>query len=546
MNPSHPEADVLVVGAGPVGLTLACELRRHGVDCHVVDDGNGPTPPEQSRALGVHARTLEVFDVMGVVGPILERGRRIHALNAYHGHRRFARFELDFAGLDTPYPFVLSLSQGETEQILFGRLVGLGGTVQWRTHLEGLHQDATGVSATLTGDNGERRQLRSGWLVGCDGAHSVVRQQLGLPFRGASYDERFLLADVRMAWPMAADEGHLLLTADGPIAAFPLPQADRWRLIDATGAADVTEPAAILERFRQLLHGIGLKDVVPEESAWASSFRISRRTTGRLRVGRCFLAGDAAHIHSPVGGQGMNTGIQDAHDLAWKLALVRAGAAPESLLDSYEAERQPVAEAVLRETDRATWMATLRNPVGRGLRNLVVSWLSRLRSVRRWLTRELSELGVRYRDSPVVAEDWHGASRNGAPRAGDRVPDVELAPSAGGPARLFELLRGTRHTLLLFEDNNPAFSAVDAVAEVVRKRWAALVEPCRVLRPGAGANGSAAAMGRSLLDPDGRLHRRFDARQACVYLIRPDGYVGYRGKPARPERFAAYLERVLR
>jgi 2-polyprenyl-6-methoxyphenol hydroxylase-like FAD-dependent oxidoreductase len=563
MSPSNPETDVLVVGAGPVGLTLACELRRHGVPCRVLDDGDGPTPPEQSRALALHARTLEVFDGMGLAGPILQRGRRIRALDASRGGHRFARFEFDFSGLDTPYPFVISLSQGETEKLLVDRLRGLGGAVEWRTRLEGLSQDADGVSATLAGDADGRRPTRTGWLVGCDGAHSTVRQQLGLPFTGASSGEKFLLADVRMSCSLAPDEGHLLFTADGPVAAFPMPRADHWRLIDATGTADVSEPAAILEQFRRLLRQDGLKGAVIAEAEWASSFHISRRTTGRLRVGRCFLAGDAAHVHSPVGGQGMNTGIQDAHDLAWKLALVRAGAAPPSLLDSYEAERQPVAEAVLRETDRATWIATLKNPVGRGLRDLLAGWLSHWGFARRRITLALSELGINYRGSPVVAEDWTG-HLGGAPRAGDRVPDVELAPerterarsspekekarsnSAGGPARLFDLLRETRHVLLLFEGSGATSADLDGMAEVVRGQRAEQVVPYRVCRPGAVPGGGSVAAVRPLHDPDGRLHRRFDARTACAYLIRPDGYVGYRGRPASPERLAAYLGRVLR
>jgi 2-polyprenyl-6-methoxyphenol hydroxylase-like FAD-dependent oxidoreductase len=545
MNPSNRETDVLVVGAGPVGLTLACELRRHGVPCRVFDDGDGPTPPEQSRALALHARTLEIFDAMGLAGPILQRGRRIRALNVYRGEHRFARLEFDFSGLDTPYPFVLSLSQGETEKLLFDRLRSLGGTVEWRTRLEDLSQDAGGVSAILTGDGDGRRPIRTGWLIGCDGAHSTVRQQLGLPFKGANYDEKFLLADVRMTSSLAPDEGHLLFTANGPLAAFPMPRSDHWRLIDATGTADVSEPAAILEQFRHLLREAGLKEAVIVETEWVSSFHISRRTTGRLRVGRCFLAGDAAHIHSPVGGQGMNTGIQDAHDLAWKLALARSGAAPESLLDSYEAERQPVAEAVLRETDRATWMATLKNPVVRGLRNLLAGWLSHWGFVRRRLTLALSELGVNYRGSPVVAEDWRGRSGSAAPHAGDRVPDIELAASADGPARLFDLLRDTRHTLLLFEGSGATLADVDGLAEMVQGHWEGQVVSYRVCRPGTTPDGGSGAVVRPLPDPDGRLHRRFDARSACVYLIRPDGYVGYRGLPVRPERFTAYLERVL-
>jgi 2-polyprenyl-6-methoxyphenol hydroxylase-like FAD-dependent oxidoreductase len=542
MSASSRDIDVLVAGAGPVGLSMACELRRHGVACRIIDKEVGPTPPEQSRALGIHAATLEVFETLGVLGPALQRGRRVRGLDAYHGGRRFAHFELDFSGLGTPYPFLLSLSQGETERVLIERLAELGGAVEWRTPLEGLSQDAEGVTVTLGMDGGSR-QARAGWVVGCDGAHSTVRHHLGLAFAGDSYPEKFLLADVRLVWQLSQDEGHLLITPEGPIAAFPLPQPGRWRLIDATGTTDVDEPAAIFTRLSDLLRRSGLKGVSISDPEWASSFHISRRAAGHFQAGRCFLAGDAAHVHSPVGGQGMNTGIQDAHNLAWKLALVNAGAAPESLLSTYEAERLPVAQAVLRGTDRATWVATLKNPVGQAIRNLVIDWLSRLAFVRRRLTRELSELGISYRGSPVVAEDWAGDGLPDAPRPGDRAPDVTLGAHAGALTRLFDLLRGTQHTLLLLEGAEPANDrALDAVADLVRVRWPGRVVPWRVSRH---PEADGPAPDRRVPDPEGRLHRLLGARHACLYLVRPDGHVGYRASPPDASRFARYMGRVL-
>jgi 2-polyprenyl-6-methoxyphenol hydroxylase-like FAD-dependent oxidoreductase len=545
MNQSSQDG-VLVVGAGPVGLTMACELRRHGANCRIIDAEAGPTPPEQSRAIGMHARTLEVFDAMGIAAPLVDRGRRVRALNAYQGGRHFARLDLDFSGLDTLFPFVLSLSQGETEQVLVDHLSRLGGSVEWRTQLDELKQDASGVEARLRTEAGDQNEIRVGWLIGCDGAHSVVRHQLGLPFEGASYDERFLLADVRMALPLADDEGHLLLTPEDLLAVFPLPGSKRWRLIDATGETyNDDDPLAIPDRFQKLLHKAGLSDAEIEEVEWVSSFHISRRAADRLRVGRCFLAGDAAHIHSPVGGQGMNTGIQDAHDLAWKLALVIEGAAPKSLLDSYQAERHAVAESVLRDTDRATWVATLKNPFGRGIRNLLVRLLSRSTSVRRHLTRDLSELGVSYRGSPAVSEDWPGHSPAEVPRAGDRVPDIELDGAPGRANRLHELLHGTRYTLLEFEAKDGANHNGHAAAESLPERWADHIDAYRVLRPGADTASTKSPSARAIFDPDGRLHERFDARDDCLYLIRPDGYVGYRAHPPDPGRLAAYMERVL-
>jgi hypothetical protein len=239
----------------------------------------------------------------------------------------------------------------------------------------------------------------------------------------------------------------------------------------------------------------------------------------------------------------MNTGIQDAHNLAWKLALVIAGAAPESLLTTYEAERLPVARAVLRGTDRATWVATMKNPVGRVIRNLLASWLARSATFRRWMTRELSELSISYRGSPVVAEDWEGGGLANVPHPGDRVPDLELAHPDGGPTRLFDLLRGTEQHLLLFEGEPQARGALEAVADLVRQRWPGQVVTWRVAR-GTQTDGSAAE--HRVLDPGGRLHRLFDARRACLYLVRSDGHVGYRACPPDAGRFADYMGRVLR
>jgi hypothetical protein len=361
-----------------------------------------------------------------------------------------------------------------------------------------------------------------------------------------------------MNWSLPQDEAHLLLDRSGPVAAFPLPEPDHWRLIDATGTSTVgrpgtgNDPGSIVGRFQELLSRTGIKDAAIVQPIWTSAFHIGRRVVNHLRVGRCFLTGDAAHIHSPVGGQGMNTGIQDACNLAWKLALVVGGESADALLDSYEAERLPVAETVLRGTDRATWIATLRNPVGRAVRDWLTASLSGFSLVRRRLTRELSELGVAYRHSPIVAEDWQGGFASTAPRPGDRVPDVALTPAPGGPllgrpARLFDVLYGTHHTLLLFEGSE---ARLDGIANVARERWAGQVDTYDIARPEAGPGCSTDETGIArqacLADPDGRLHRLFDARSACLYLIRPDGHVGYRARPPDPDRFTAYLGRVLR
>jgi 2-polyprenyl-6-methoxyphenol hydroxylase-like FAD-dependent oxidoreductase len=560
------DTPVLVVGAGPTGLTLACDLRRHGVACRVVDGDDGPTPPQESRALAVWERTLEVFRTVGVVDQVLARAKRMRALNLSSGSRPLVRVELDLDDADTPYPFVVALPQGETERVLLERLIGLGGAVDWRTRLTDLRQDDRGVTATLAGPDGGGHEVRAGWLVGCDGASSTVRHRLGLGFEGAEYEEAFLLADVRITWAVPADEAQLLYPPGGGVlAAFPLPEPDRWRVVDATGAVTSDDPAQVVGRFVELLHAAGHPEATVSDAVWTSTFRIHRRIADRFRVGRVFVAGDAAHIHSPAGGQGMNTGIQDAHNLAWKLALVARGRGREVLLDSYDPERRPVALTVLKGTDRATRLALLPGGFARELRDRALALGGSFEFARSRVARALSELEVGYPDSPVIAEDRAGLLQtilpatgepgllnyvdfSTSPGAGDRAPDVALDPGPnGGPARLFDALDATLHTLLLFtgeDPDGPILDRIVAVGDLVLGRYADVIRPWLVNRGGPATSGPRGG-GAVLPDPGGAAHRTYGATSPCLYLIRPDGHVGYRAQPPDVDRLRSYLERIF-
>jgi 2-polyprenyl-6-methoxyphenol hydroxylase-like FAD-dependent oxidoreductase len=545
MTPSTAaELGVLVVGAGPVGLALACELYRHGLPCRIIDKSTGPTT--QSRALAIQPRTLEVLDQIGIIDELSARAVPVHGLTVSSEHKRLAHLRFDFSGLETHYPLVLALPQGETEQLLAARLEGLGGRVERQTSLEEFQHDISGVKATIRDEHGSPHEIRARWLVGCDGARSMVRRGLGVGFEGFEYEEAFLLADVRIAWDRATDEGHLLTTPEGLIAAFPLP-GERWRLIDIGTSPGTDDPVIVAAYFQDRLRANGVPDAVVSDPAWASVFRVHRRLADDFRIGRCFLAGDAAHIHSPAGGQGMNTGIQDAFNLAWKLALVDAGQASESLLDSYTPERRPVAEGVERGTDMLTRLWTLREPISRAVRDRVVSVLGDFDFVRTLATRGASELAVSYRHSPIVAEDRprlasllpgpaHDFARG--PHPGDRVPDVSLDPAGNGsPRRLFEVLRGNGHHLLLFNGSiEHADDAIGKVLELVQAEFARWITPHRI---------SIAAVDATIHDPGGVLHGRFGARAACLYLIRPDNYIGYRSMPPDASRLREYLHRIF-
>jgi len=543
---------ILVVGAGPVGLMAACELRRRGADVRIVDCAEMAT--DKSKALGVHARTLELLDSMGLVDRFLAAGRQIHGTNAFADGKRIVHVE--FHDIGSPFPFVLAIPQADTERLLRERLAELGGAVERGLKLAALAQDDAGVTATLERPGGERETARAAWLIGCDGAHSAVRHGLGLSFDGVPYEERFVLADVQMDCTLPEDEVSAYLAPDGLAALFPLP-GGRWRVIVD---APLEQPTA--DDVLRLLGARGVPPLAIRETNWIASFRIHRRLVPHYRVGRCFVAGDAAHIHSPVGGQGMNTGMQDAFNLAWKLALVVHGAARPTLLDSYDAERRPVAAATLAGTDLATKVVTLRNPVAREVRNRLAGFLSSLEVVQRRMLAQASEVAIDYRASPIVDEHRAPVARatvgkrvgegptlsdwmdfGGAPHAGDRVPDVR----ADDATSLHTLLRHTKSTLLLFDGSAPTpegYANLADIARRVRERWGAHVEPVVVV-PRADRPSELPAQERVVLDASKAMHRRYGAGSECLYLVRPDGYVGFRSQPAAWKPLEEHLASVF-
>jgi len=569
------EVEVLVVGAGPTGLALACELRRRGVACVVVDERDGPPPVRESRALAVHAATLEAFHRMGVADRMRAEGRAAHGIAVYRGASRLVDFRLALAPDETRFPYVLILPQSRTERILLERLEELGGGVEWRTRLSSFQADIDGATVVLKKNGADREShVRAGWLIGCDGARSAVRHGLGLAFEGREYPERFLLADVELSWGLSPDEVSVVLTPEGAMIAVPLPEEGRWRLIDATGASDADEPRAILDRFRELVGPISGVGGTLGEASWTSSFVLHRRAVDRYRAGRCFVVGDAAHLHSPAGGQGMNTGVQDAVNLAWKLAMTLRGEGTPALLESYDAERRPVGVRVLKGTDWATRLIAARNPLARAARDAALASLGKVDAVRRRISREVAELTVSYRESPIVADGRAGrfvaAVQEGAtgfnasqafaggPRAGDRMPDPPLSqsdPETGLPMRLSDVVfrdeaeseAAGRHVLLVFQGTKPesgAFRVDFLVEDFVPPHLASRVRPILV-EPRVPFEASPAWRGERLADPANALHRRFGAEGACVYLIRPDGFIGYRARPLDPMGFREYVKRIF-
>jgi 2-polyprenyl-6-methoxyphenol hydroxylase-like FAD-dependent oxidoreductase len=532
MNAPSP-FEVLVVGAGPVGLTMACELARSGVRCRIID--KAARPAVTSRALAIFPRTLEMFEMMGMSEPVLTFG---HQLNGVAIYNRIGQIGyIGFSNLPSRYRFAIGLPQSETERLLTEHLARFGGLVDREMELVALSQSSDGVQAVIRNSAGLEERFESSWLIGCDGAHSSVRHLLDLPFEGEAYPEAFLLADVKILGPIDQIHVHLFLTEEGFVGIFPF-GGDRCRVIANTKPSTESEPVGDLklEEIQAVVERRTNSVFRLTEPVWLSIFRIAHRKVSHFRVGRVFLAGDSAHIHSPAGGQGMNTGIQDACNLAWKLALVEQKKSPDSLLDSYNLEREPVARTVLSFTDRLTRMTTLQGVLAQQLRDGLLPILTGIGLVEDRIAETMAELGIHYRRSSIVS----GKSGHTL-HAGDRALDCEFQlDKAGEPLRLFELLRKPVHHLLLFAGADTEIaSKCEDLRVAIRRDFKELMDTFLVIR------GTEAGFSGVLFDSNGEAHALYEAESGAILLIRPDGYIGFRGSIRHAEALREHLARIF-
>jgi 2-polyprenyl-6-methoxyphenol hydroxylase-like FAD-dependent oxidoreductase len=516
------DTDVLVVGAGPTGLMLANQLVRRDVRVLIIDRHAGPSL--ETRALGVQARTLEIYSHLGIVDRALELGKRGTGGNIWADGQRRARVGLSDAGDKvTPYPFILVLGQDDNERIMGDHLRELGSSVQWSTELVSLTQQADSVTAVVKLPDGSRRNILAAWVAGCDGAHSAVRESSGITFSGAPYEHVFFVADTEMTGSMVPDEVNVYLLKNGFHLLFPMRGKDHWRIVGILPAAlrdkaDLKFDAVIPSLRNEAGEGLLIKSC-----SWFSTYRIHHRSAVRFRDRRCFLLGDAAHIHSPVGAQGMNTGLQDAYNLAWKLALVIKNHAKPALLDSYEQERVPVARALLNGTDRAfrlvvsnTWFAGL-------LRTKVLARIAAFavnrKAVQRVAFRTISQTGIGYPKS-FLSKSLDSLPDT-APQAGARFPWLRLRFASNGPVEdLFQKLTDMQFNLILI--GQPPLPG-DALGFGDLLRVHAI--------PSDPANDEELTRAR--------------IPQPSFYLIRPDGYVGFCGTHLEARGFRDYVSQNL-
>ena len=521
MNPV--DFDVLIVGAGPTGLMLANQLGRRGVRTLIIDRHAGPSL--QTRALGVQARTLEIYARLGIVDRALELGKRATGANLWAEGRKMARVPLGDAGKSvSPYPFILILGQDDNERIMGDRLRDWGLSVQWNTELLGLEQAPGQVTVTLGQADGTTRKTTAAWVAGCDGARSAVRELNGITFPGAPYQHVFFVADVEMTGNMVPDEVNAYLFRDGFHLLFPMRGRDHWRIVGILPPSlrqqdDVAFDAVIPSLRSEAGAGLSFK-----ACTWFSTYRIHHRSASRFRDRRCFLLGDAAHIHSPVGAQGMNTGLQDAYNLGWTLALVARQQADEGLLDSYEQERLPVARRLLNTTDRAFRLVVSDGRLAGLLRTRVLARIAAFAMGRERIQaaafRAVSQTGIHYRTSRLSTSQQDLPA--GAPRAGDRFPWLQLRFRADGSVEdLFEQLDDTRFNLIVFGQSLPAGAAL-AFGDLLRIH----------LIPSDAAN-------------DAALNRN-EIPLPSFFLLRPDGHVGLCGARLDAASVARYAAERLR
>ncbi len=545
MTPSSKPGScaALVVGAGPVGLTLASHLHHHGIACRIID--RAPAPTDKSKALVLWGRSLEMLDDLGIVEHFLRSGMYLHASHLYGGGRSIVRIPFSVEG--TEYPRPLMIAQSETERLLGDYLQRIGITVERRVELISFTDQGNHVVANLRHADGRDEQITCDWLLGCDGAHSTVRHTLGMEFSGEADPNDFVLADCRVEGPIPLDELSIFWHQKGILAFFPF-AAGRCRIVADMGTAKTKghPPDPSLSDVQAIVDERGPAGLRLSEPHWLAGFRIHERKVSDYRRGRVFLAGDAAHIHSPAGGQGMNTGMQDAWNLAWKLALVHKGLARSSLLDSYSIERSAVGEMVLRNATRLTKVATLRNPIGQFFRNRIVQMVGHLSAFRRTFARDLTEMSIHYPNSPLNGQtDGNWAS--GSTRPGDRYPEARLREAkTGREQRLLLLLRGPQHNLLLLPTvaDDPSLRSLDEIRQRIEERFSDLIRVHLILQSDSQPQGCD-AFDSVWLDPSGDVRQALGARETALALVRPDGYLGYRGQPASWEDLHGYLDRYI-
>jgi 2-polyprenyl-6-methoxyphenol hydroxylase-like FAD-dependent oxidoreductase len=521
--PITTKTDVIIVGAGPTGLSLACQLIRYGVDFVVVEKNEGITP--YSKALGVHARTLEIYEQLDLARKAVERGTIAGRVRLLEAGEIVGEVDLSNIGQGlSAYPFMLVLEQSENERLLYEYMQGHGREVLWQTELESLSQDGTGVTANVRNSSGESQIIAGKYLVGCDGPHSPVRHTLGLSFAGSTFERLFYVADVWIDWKFSHDALHGCLAKNGVVAFFPMPGEKRWRIVGAFPEGHEKDEGEVLyEEIEARIKQEAELELDITRVDWFSTYKVHSRHVEKFSSGRCFVAGDAAHIHTPAGGQGMNTGIQDAYNLAWKLALVLKESAPECLLDTYNEERLPNARRLLETTDRMFNLAAGNDWFLNLIRTTVFPPMAKfilgIDAVKRKFFRLISQIGITYRESSLSS---HDGDEEFEVKAGDRMPYFLVDGRS-----VYDKLRAPKFHLLSFSDGqSDAPHQYQKARDEIESKYSHLLD-CYVI---------------PLYTHVAKL---FGTNKSFTVLLRPDNYLAFISPETSLSGLVVYLKEIM-
>jgi len=506
---------VLIVGAGPTGLMMACQLAIQNIPFRIVEKNAGITT--QTRAIGVQARSLEIFRQMGFADKAVEEGQPTKAVN-YLNKNTHLRIPIGEIGKGlSEFPYLLMLEQSKTEKFLLDFLHSYKVDVEWDTELISFSQNEDGVRSTVKTKNNKEETLITDYIVGADGAHSAVRHQLSIPLAGATYKQSLYVLDCQVDGPFKDDEVYLSFGHETFVAFFPM-KHNLWRIVSALPPEVTNDKEVTFEDIHKHFSETTDVKVTLSHPKWLSAYHSHHRCVSHFREGRAFLAGDSAHIHSPVGAQGMNTGLQDAYNLGWKLALVLQKKAKPVLLDTYNVERLPNAKRLVETTDRVFSMVVAKNIFEiiftRYIIPMFVTIGTHFSGTRKLLFQTVSQIGIHYPDSLLATNAAYGSFNDSAAKPGDRLPYV---------GDIQNLIDGKQFVVLLFTDKN---NTLQADLEAFVKEYKELMKI-------------------TVVNPSENIASAFDMQDGGFYLVRPDMYIAYRSKGFDKKHLGKYLEQFL-
>lgn len=524
------DISVLIVGAGPTGLMMACELARRNITFRIIDKKSEIS--SGSNATWIQPGTLELFDHLDLTKEFIRKG---HVCNAIHLHSKgkdLARIPLDH--LDSIHPFILMLPQKETEKLLSERLEKLNNKIERSLELINVKQENNTVITTIKFPNNKTETIKSDWLIACDGANSKVRESCGIFFPGEDLSEQFMVADANMDSFMLNNEIHVFFDKGTVCGVFPMGH-NSFR-INANLHQDAPRKNFIDKEVREIISERTYGDYNIHAVSWISPFWIHSRVVDQMRHGSIFLAGDAAHVHSPAGGQGMNAGLQDSYNLAWKLALVINGDANENLLDSYQSERHPVINKIVNQSEKLTKMALFDKSFLTKLNKFSIKVARSPVKFSKKIMTELTQLDVQYQDSPVI--DYLDDINNKSPKQGEHAPNVIIDKSK----KLYDYFRNTHHNVLLFcglKKEKKRLAKIKELQQWLNKKFPDLVTTHIIsMEKIDGAE-------NVIIDEEGLIHDRYHIKNSVIYVIRPDNFIAYFSKSFNHNSIEQFFDKYI-